>query len=186
MLKSLRHYACEERLTDGQKITIRAARPTDGPKIRRAFSLLDSRTRYMRFLSQKDKLTDEDVARITGADFENAIVLLATIGEGQDEAVIGGVSCFVVNPGAAQRDAEVAFTVEQDFQGRGVGAALMRHLARIAAAKGLHSLEAEVLCNNAPMLSVFRRCGLPMTTRQEDNLLYVSLALKDASLARSA
>jgi GNAT superfamily N-acetyltransferase len=186
MLKSLGHYACVERLQDGQKITIRAVHPDDGPRIRQAFSLLDPRTRYMRFLAQKEKLSDEEVARITGADFENSIALLATVGEGQDEAVIGGASCFVINPGAARRDAEVAFTVEHDFQGRGVGAALMRHLTQIAMTKGFHALQAEVLCNNAPMLNVFRRSGLPMTTRQEDNVLHVTLALDETRFARSA
>ncbi len=186
MLGNLRRYSCLERLADGQKITVRAARPDDGPRIRRAFSHLDSRTRYMRFLSQKDKLTDKEIARLTGADFENSIVLLATIGEGPEEEVIGGVSCFVLNPRAAQRSAEMGFTVDQDFQSRGVGAALMRHVARIALAKGLCSLQAEVLCNNASMLGVFRRSGLPMTTRPDGNVLHVTLSLAETSLARSA
>jgi ribosomal protein S18 acetylase RimI-like enzyme len=186
MLKSLRHYACMERLQDGLKITIRAAHPDDGPRIRQAFSLLDTRTRYMRFLTQKEKLSDQEVNRLTEADFENAIVLLATIGEAQNEVVIGGASCYLINPGAARRDAEVAFTVEQHFQHRGVGAALMRHLTRIAMTKGLHAFQAEVLCNNAPMLNVFRRSGLPMTARQEGNVVHVTLALDETRLARSA
>ena len=186
MLKNLRHYACVERLRDGQQVIIRAAHPDDGRRIRQAFSLLDPRTRYMRFLAQKEKLSDREVNRLTEADFENAIVLLATIGEAQDEAVIGGASCFVINPGAARRDAEIAFTVEPHFQHRGVGTALMRHLTRIATTKGLHQFQAEVLCNNAPMLSVFRRSGLPMTTRQEGNVLHVTLPLDETPFARSA
>jgi ribosomal protein S18 acetylase RimI-like enzyme len=186
MLNGLRHYACVEALKDGQAIAIRAAHPDDGPRIRQTFSLLDSRTRYMRFLAQKDELSEEEVRRLTDADFENAIVLLATVGEGRDEAVIGGASCFVINPGGARREAEVAFTVEPHFQDRGVGKALMRHLAQIAMTKGLHALQAEVLCNNGPMLSVFRGSGLPMTTRQEGNVLHVTLALDETRLARSA
>jgi GNAT superfamily N-acetyltransferase len=186
MPESLKRYTCVERLQDGQEITIRAAHPDDGPRIRQTFSLLDRRTRYMRFLAQKEKLSDQEIHRLTDADFENAIVLLATIGEAQNEVVIGGASCFVINPGAQRRDAEVAFTVEQHFQHRGVGAALMRHLTQIAMAKGLHGFQAEVLCNNAPMLTVFRRSGLPMTIRQEDNVLHVTLALDETRFARSA
>ena len=140
----------------------------------------------MRFLAQKETLSDQEINRLTEADFENAIVLLATIGEAESEVVIGGASCFVINPAAAQRDAEVAFTVEQHFQHRGVGTALMRHLTRIAMTKGLHGFEAEVLCNNAPMLTVFRRSGLPMTTRQEGNVLHVTLALDENRFAQSA
>ena len=186
MLESLRHYARVERLPDGQSITIRAAHPDDGPKILRTFSLLDSRTRYMRFLALKVRLSDQELHRLTDAGFENAIVLLATIDEAQDELVIGGASCFVINPGAARREAEVAFTVEQHFQDHGVGAALMRHLTQIATTIGLHAFHAEVLCNNAPMLHVFRRSGLPMTTRQEGNVLHVTMTLDDPRLAQSA
>ena len=186
MLEGLRHYACAERLSDGQSITIRAAHPDDGPKILRTFSLLDSRTRYMRFLALKVKLSDQEVHRLTDADFENAIVLLATIGEAQAEVVIGGASCFVINPGETQRKAEVAFTVEQHFQDRGVGTMLMRHLAQIAATKGIQEFQAEVLCNNAPMLHVFRRSGLPMTTRQEGNVLHVTMTLNPTRVAQSS
>ena len=53
----------------------------------------------MRFLALKVRLSDQELHRLTDADFENAIVLLATIGEAQDEIVIGGASCFVINPG---------------------------------------------------------------------------------------
>ena len=136
MRESLRQYSCEETLKDGQKFVIRAVHPEDGPKIRQTFSLLDPKTRYMRFLAQKKILTERELARLTGADFENSIVLLATVGEAQNEIVIGGASCFVIDPAPAQRSAEVAFTVEQDFQGRGVGAALMRHLTHDCQGEG--------------------------------------------------
>jgi len=92
MLDGLRHYACVERLQDGQEITIRAAHPDDGPRIRQTFSLLDSRTRYMRFLAQKEKLSDQELSRLTEADFENAIVLLATIGEARQSSRCSGRS----------------------------------------------------------------------------------------------
>ena len=80
----------------------------------------------------------------------------------------------------------MAFTVEQHFQDRGVGTALMRHLAQIAATKGIQEFQAEVLCNNAPMLHVFRRSGLPMTTKQEGNVLHITMALDTPRVAQSA
>jgi GNAT superfamily N-acetyltransferase len=56
--------------------------------------------------------------------------------------------------------------VEEDFQSRGIGSLLMRHIIAIAQVKGLDRLEADVLSRNRPMLNVFRRCGLPMAVRQ--------------------
>jgi|SRR5208283_1672486 len=170
-------YSCVETLKGGGKFTIRAVRADDGPKIRQVFYHLTPHTRYMRFLGRKEEISEAELARITQADFKNSIALLATISEGDKEIVIGGASCYTINPAAAERSGEVAFTVEEEFQGRGVGGALMRHLAAITRAKGFHSLWAEVLCCNAPMLDVFRRSGLPMKVERDGNVLQVALSL---------
>jgi len=53
--------------------------------------------------------------------------------------------------------------------------ALTRHLAAIALAAGLRDLIAEVLPENTPMLQVFARSGLPMTTIDEHEVVQVSL-----------
>ena len=54
----------------------------------------------------------------------------------------------------------MAFAVIDEFQGQGIGAALMRHLATIARAAGVKELVAEVLPDNIPMLKVFQKSGL--------------------------
>jgi GNAT superfamily N-acetyltransferase len=175
-------------LRDGTAVTIRAANGDDGPKIRRAFSNLDPHTRYMRFFNFKKDLSKEELALITHADFERAVVLLATIGAGKDELVIGEASYFVIDPSATERGAELAFIVEEDFQGRRVANLLMKHLAEIAYSKGLGLLVAEVLSCNMRMLNVFRHCGLPVSIRIEGNVFHVSLSLQrtgEAALPRS-
>ena len=53
----------------------------------------------------------------------------------------------------------------------------MRHLVAIARDAGLKALVAEVLPENAPMLKVFERCGLTMTTRREAGVVHVTLDL---------
>jgi GNAT superfamily N-acetyltransferase len=174
-------YVFAETLRDGTSVTIRTARASDGPKIRRAFHNLEQDTIYRRFFGYKADVSDAELIRITGADCERAVALLVTIDTGEDEVVIGGASYFVTGSAeAAARSAEVAFTVEEDFQGRGIGGLLMRHLIGIARAKGLDRLEADVLSRNLPMLDVFRRCGLPMEVRYEGDVIHVILALREA------
>jgi GNAT superfamily N-acetyltransferase len=91
--------------------------------------------------------------------------------------VIGGASYFATDDAAPDRGAEVALTVEEDYQGLGIASSLMRHLVRIAREKGLSRLEAYLLPRNQPMLSVFRRSELPMTLRHEDDAIRVTLSL---------
>ena len=176
-----KHYAVEETLRDGTVVTIRAARPGDEGKIRTAFRNLEAETVYTRFFAFKNEVTDAELARITGADFDRNVALLVTIGFGDTEIVIGGASYFATDDAAPERSAEVAFTVEEDYQGLGIASSLLRHLIRIARDTGLTSLEADVLARNLPMLSVFRRNGLPMTLRHEDDTVHLTMSLPPAT-----
>ena len=64
-----------------------------------------------------------------------------------------------------------------DYQGKGLGGALLRHLAAIGRDAGLSEFVAEVLAENAPMLKVFERSGLPMSEKHEGPLVHVTLRL---------
>jgi ribosomal protein S18 acetylase RimI-like enzyme len=86
--------------------------------------------------------------------------------------IIGG-RYIVVQPGKA----EVAFVVVDQYQGLGIGAALMRHLATIARAAGLEELIAEVLADNTSMLKVFQKSGLRIDTTHEAGVVHVALQL---------
>jgi GNAT superfamily N-acetyltransferase len=174
-------YCRHATLRDGTAVTIRAARADDAPKIRKAFLNLDPLTRYKRFFAFKADISEAELTTITQADFEQAVVLLATIGAGKDALVIGAASYFVMNPSAAERSAELAFTVEEDFQGRGLASLLIKHLIEIARSKGLCLLVAEVLSCNTPMLKVLRHCGLPVTMQGEGNVFRLGLSLQQTS-----
>jgi GNAT superfamily N-acetyltransferase len=173
-----KHYAVKETLKDGTVVTIRAARPGDEDKIRCAFRNLEPETVYTRFFAFKNEVTDAELARITSADFDRDVALLVTIGSGDTEIVIGGASYFSTDAAAPERSAEIAFTVEEDYQGLGIAGSLMRHLVRIARETGFARLEADVLARNLPMLSVFRRSGLPMTLRHDDGTVHLTMALQ--------
>ena len=67
--------------------------------------------------------------------------------------------------------------VDEAYQGRGIACLLLRHLVRIARENGVSRLEADVLAANQPMLTVFRRSGLPMQRRSEDSVIHVTLSL---------
>ena len=87
--------------------------------------------------------------------------------------IAGGGRYIVVQPGQA----EVAFAVVDEYQGRGIGRALMRHLTSIACAAGLQSFFAEVLPENTPMLQLFKRSGLPLSMRRDDQVVHVTIRL---------
>jgi GNAT superfamily N-acetyltransferase len=74
--------------------------------------------------------------------------------------------------------AEVAFALIDEYQGHGIGRALLHHLAAIASHAGMEELIAEVLPDDIPMLKVFEKSGFPMRTKREAQMVHVSLRLR--------
>jgi RimJ/RimL family protein N-acetyltransferase len=167
------------RLRDGRPALIRALRADDLGRLERAFAQLDRETIYTRYFSHRNGLTNADRAVIAHADFVHRADLLVTVGEGDDEVVVGS-GLYVVDPRADQPSAEVAFVVEEDVQGQGLASALLTALVEIARRHGLRRFTAEVLAHNAPMLAVFKRCGPPMTHRSESGIVELSFELPPA------
>jgi GNAT superfamily N-acetyltransferase len=99
-------------------------------------------------------------------------VRVATIPSESGERIVG-LGRYTGNEECAQ----LAFTVEEDYQGRGIATRLLRHLIHLARENGISRFEAHVLAGNGPMLSVLRHCGLPATERERDGIVTVTLAL---------
>ena len=138
------HYATDALLRDGGSIHIRVIRPDDKQRLLALFELLSSRSVYFRFFQTKQRLTDEELRYFTELDFTRDVALVATLQEGQDEHIIGVGRYFrITEDGKPTTHAEVAFTVAEAHQGRGVGTLLLEHLATIARMQGIDTFEAD-------------------------------------------
>jgi GNAT superfamily N-acetyltransferase len=166
-------YEAVESLRDGRRFKIRALRPDDRDGLLAAVGRSSAQSLYRRFFSPKRGFTEEQIAYFVNVDFVNHAALVATLEEDDRLVIIGGGRYIVVQPGKA----EVAFVVVDQYQGQGVGAALMGHLARIARDAGLKELIAEVLADNISMLKVFQKSGLPFRTSREGGVVHVALQL---------
>ena len=99
---------------------------------------------------------------------------------GVPERVVGHAQ-YLRDPGGTV--AEVAFTVADAFQGRGLGTLLLAHLAEHAHAAGVELLDAEVMSGNRRMIDMFRASGFPVLLRSEGGTHFVRFP---ASLSPSA
>ncbi len=125
-------YVFSEILRNGRAVTLRAARAEDGPKVRRAFGKLEPDTIYTRFFGYKSGISDAELIRLIKTDFDCNVALVVTIGSGDAEEVIGGASYFAIDADPSAGVAEMAFIVEEDYQGLGVASLLMKHIVHIA------------------------------------------------------
>jgi RimJ/RimL family protein N-acetyltransferase len=165
------NYSATETLRDGRTITIRAQRPEDLDGWRAALARTSAETLHFRFFAVKREVSEKEAHYFLDIDFVKHVALVAVSNEDGRPTLIGGGRYYVVEPGKA----EIAFGLIDEYQGRGIGSALIRHLATIGREAGLRELVAEVLSDNLPMLKVFQRSGLAMNARREGPVVHVSL-----------
>ena len=166
-------YSAVDALADGRHVEIRALKPDDRDALLAAVGRTSTQSLYRRFFGARRGFTEREIAFFVDGDFASHVALVASVEEEGRPVIAGGARYVVVAPGQA----EVAFAVVDEYHGRGIGAALMRHLAAIAREAGLRQLVAEVLPDNIPMLKVFEKSDLPLTTKREPEVVHVRLDL---------
>ena len=182
-----RHYATDALLRDGGSIHIRAIRPDDKQRLLDLFERLSSRSVYFRFFQTKQRLTDEELRYFTELDFTRDVALVATLQAGQEEHIIGVGRYFRIQEnGQPTTRAEVAFTVADAHQGRGVGTLLLEHLAAIARRQGIDTFEAYVLGENNRMLEVFAASGFTVQRALDTGVFHVAFPTADTPQVQAA
>jgi GNAT superfamily N-acetyltransferase len=154
-------------LRDGSRVVVRPVRPEDRELLRAGFERLGPESRYQRFLAPMAELSEEDITYLTDVDHHDHEALAAI----DEETGVGvGVARFVR---CADRPdtAEAAVTVIDDWQGRGVGTALLDLLAERARAEGVVRFTALLLAENRGMLDVLEAIGpLHVVDRQRGTI----------------
>ena len=166
-------FSAPEALRNGRRVEIRALRPDDQAGLIEAVGRTSDQSLYRRFFGVRRGFSEKEIAFFLNVDFVNHVALVAVVEEDGRQMIVGGGRYVVVQPGTA----EIAFAVVDEFQGQGIGAMLMRHLAGIARDAGLLELIAEVLPDNGPMLKVFEKSGLRLSMRREPRVVHITLQL---------
>jgi RimJ/RimL family protein N-acetyltransferase len=167
------NYSVIETLRNGERIEIRAVRSQDRDDLMAAVERTSSQSLYRRFFAVRRHFSETEESFYLNIDFVSHVALVALAEENGQQSIVGGGRYVINEPGQA----EVAFTVVDKFQGQGLGAALLRHLAVIARQTGLRELVAHVLPDNRAMLKVFEKSGLKYTAKREADSVYVKLGL---------
>ncbi|WP_254909603.1 GNAT family N-acetyltransferase, partial [Micromonospora sp. NBS 11-29] len=166
-------------LSDGTTGQLRQIRPDDAAAIVAMHARFSERTRYLRYFSPYPRIPERDLRRFVTVDHRDreAFVVLA----GERIVAVGRYERL----GPASPEAEVAFVVEDAYQGRGIGSVLLEHLADAAGRHGIVRFVAEVLPANGTMLRVFADFGYQVQRQYADGVVHLSfpIAATEATLA---
>jgi RimJ/RimL family protein N-acetyltransferase len=170
-MSAVARFSAIETLRDGRRVEIRALRHEDRIGLEEAVSRASAESLRRRFFSVRRHFSEQEIEFFSDIDFVSHVALVVVAEEGGEAVIVGGGRYIIAEPGRA----EVAFALIDEYQGQGIGAALMRHLVAIARDAGLKELIAEVLPENTAMLKVFKKSGLHPTTRREAGIVHVTL-----------
>ena len=147
-------------LRDGSTLRLRAPAHRDADALVEFFERLSEQSRYLRFhgIRHVDATLVEHVLDPNWVD-RGALVGVLADADGGERVVAVAEYARLRDPAVA----EVAFTVAEEFQGRGAATRLLEQLAVRAAEAGIESFVAEVLPENTAMLSVFRDAGFEVS-----------------------
>jgi RimJ/RimL family protein N-acetyltransferase len=145
-------------LPDGTPLLVRRIAPEDAPALAEGFTRLSQESRRLRFLTPKPRLSTAELHYFTAVDGHRHEALVAVdppTGEGV------GVARFVRDESDPRR-AEVAVTVADDWQQRGVATLLLDRLSDRAREEGVKRFTALVSADNRGMHRLLEHLGTPL------------------------
>ena len=144
-------------LRDGSTVLVRPICPDDKGLLKEALARLSARSRYQRFGMAVRELSADQLKYLTEIDNDNHVAWVAIYCDGEKERVVGVARYVRVEQNPTM--AEVAVTVADSHQGRGLGTLLLAKLAESARINGVHSFLAFVFSYNVPVLKLAREFG---------------------------
>jgi acyl CoA:acetate/3-ketoacid CoA transferase beta subunit/RimJ/RimL family protein N-acetyltransferase len=169
---------------NGAPLLLRPIRETDEQRMRDLFYNLSEETVYKRFFRAVPRLLRSTLLYYLDVDDRDNVALVAETQPEDSEPEIVGVGRY--HNDRASNFAEVAFEVRDDWQGQGIGTALLRQLHDIAEENGIDGFTASVLADNTDMMRLFFESGLEMETSLSHGTHQVTMRFPLAGQGRKA
>lgn len=147
-------------LPNGMVLSLRPLGPDDRDRLAVGFERLSAESRYRRFLTPTTRLTARELTYFSEIDHRNHFAwgVQVLTEDGLNGAGVARYVRLADDPSAA----DTAFTVLDEYQGKGIGQVLLRALAIAGRVNDLRRFHFDVLADNRPMLRVLEKSGVPM------------------------
>lgn len=155
------------KLKDGPGVIIKPIRSEDEPLMEEMLRNSSEQTLMMRFFRKTSDISHEQLVRYCNIDYDRELSFVAVILDGNRERLIGEAR---ISKLPDQENAEMAVIVGDQWQGQGIGNALLLHCIKIAKELGIRKMLMEILQVNSRMLYRAEKMGFKKVSSDEDSV----------------
>jgi RimJ/RimL family protein N-acetyltransferase len=164
-LDDLKQYSDVLRARNGSAVTVRFVEPRDADELQNYFRSLSTRSRYNRFFGAMSELPHNLLAHFIHVGERDEFSVVATMKVDGFDTVVGEARyAFHLET----ESLEFGLSIDDRWQGQGIGSALLRNLECRAAAFGAHRLLGDTLRSNEAMIGLARKSGYAFAASPDD------------------
>jgi len=161
----LAQYSDTLHARSGEAVTVRFVEPRDAEELQNYYRSLSARSRYNRFLGAMSELPKSVLDHFTHVGRDDSFTVVATVELDGFETIVGEARyAFHAETGSI----EFGLSIDDRWQGQGIGAALMKNLECRAASLRATSLFGDTLRSNSAMISLARKSGFVFGNHPDD------------------
>ena len=165
-------FATKQTFKGGAEVSFRAIKPSDEEGMRRLFYRFSDEAVYYRYFSPIKTMPHSRMQTYVNVDYRRALSVVGIANDGH-----------IVAEGryAKEHDssyADLAFVVDEQYQGLGIATYLYRVLIRLAKQRGIKGFSADILAENKRMMKVIEKGGLPVKARLEAGVYQLTISFE--------
>jgi acetyl coenzyme A synthetase (ADP forming)-like protein len=169
-------YETEVLLKDGSSILLRPIKVDDVKSWVEFVGRLSAHTKHLRFHHVPKEMGLEDAVRFCTVDYRDTFAFIAEVlRETKRDIVAIGRYYRLPN----HHSAEVTLTIEDSYQGQGLGTSILEQLADVARENGIDSFEADVLAENEQMMKVLKDYGFHVDSELQTGVYRVTFPIAE-------
>jgi acyl-CoA hydrolase/GNAT superfamily N-acetyltransferase len=179
VVQNVKNYPVEletvKTFKDGLEVRFRPIKPSDEDMMRRLFYQFSDESKYLRYFVRVSTMPHREMQKYVNIDYIDVVSIVGLITRNRQEEIIAeGRYAYYLQ----EKTYEMAFIVDEDFQGKGIATFMAEYLIKIAKERGLKTVCANVLPENKKMLMVFDKIKTKHTSKFSEGVVSLEFNLK--------